>query len=147
MPSPPDFYKKPFRFKRIFDNANLDTCNAGVSISQHIELIIFTRFGEHRFNTSYGCKVWELDFELIVSATLWEEQMRQSLLNAITAHEPRLYETDVTVQVTDVEKLFPFSKMMEIKKRVSVTVNARLTDTGERYFFNTSLFLSPLSSE
>ncbi len=141
------YYKKPFRFKNIFDNNNLDTCNLGVSISQHIELIIFTRFGEHRFDTGFGCKVWELDFELIISAALWEDQMRQSLITAITRQEPRLYEVDVTVQVTDVERLFPFRQMVEVKKRVAITVNARLTGTGERYLFNTALFLSPLSSE
>lgn len=147
MPLPSNLYKKPFRFKNIFENSPLETCSVGISISQHIELIIFTRFGEHRFNTDYGCKVWELDFELIVSTTMWEEQMRQSLLASIAQQEPRLYETEVTVQVTDVEKLFPFRQILEIKKRVSIAVNARLTDTGERYYFTTALFLSPLSSE
>lgn len=147
MSSLPGYYKKPFRFRNIFENNNLDTCNLGVSISQNIELIIFTRFGEHRFDPGYGCRVWELDFELIISPAMWEEQMRQSLLSSIASQEPRLYEIDVTVQVTDVERLFPFRQMMEIKKRVAITVQAKLTGTGERYTFNTALFLSPLSSE
>ncbi len=141
------FYKKPFSFKQVFENNGLETCDLGRSISQHIELIVFTRFGEHRFNTDYGCRVWELDFELIISASMWEEQMRQSLIASISQQEQRLYEIDVEVQVTDVERLFPFRQMAEIKKRVEIIVRGKLVATGERYFFTTALFLSPLSSE
>lgn len=140
-------YKKPLQLRRLFDRQWLETCTPGESISGNIELIIFTRFGEHRFDPGFGCEVWELDFELIMSQSLWEEKMRSSLSRAIAERESRLYDTDVDIQVKDVEKLYPLRQVAEIKKRVSVTVNAKVTTTGERYVFNTALFLSPLSSE
>ena len=140
-------YKKPFQLKRLFDRQYLETCTLGESISGHLELLIFTRFGEHRFDPGFGCEVWELDFELIVSQSIWEEKMRKSLAAAIAERESRIYEVDIDVQVKDVERLYPLRQVAEIKKRVSIAVTARVTNTGERYVFNTALFLSPLSSE
>jgi phage baseplate assembly protein W len=141
------FYKKPFDFKRVFANAPLEACDTGRSVSQHIELIIFTRFGEHRYNPAYGCEVWDLDFELIVNQSMWEDKMCQSLQHAIREQETRLYDIMVEIAVKDVEKVFPLKQVTEIKKQVSITVSGRVSATGEHFVLNTALFLSPLSSE
>lgn len=141
------FYKKPFDFSRLFSNQPLETCSTGISISQHIELIIFSRFGEHRFNPAFGCEVWELDFELIVNQALWEDKMSQSVKRAVREQEKRLYGVDAFMTVSDVEKVFPLRRMTEIKKKVDITVTGKLAATGENYVFATALFLSPLSSE
>lgn len=141
------FYKKPFDFSRVFSNNPLESCDNGVSIAQHIELIIFTRFGEHRFDRDFGCEVWELDFELIVNQTMWEDRMCQSLVQAVKQQEARLYDVEAEIKVKDVEKIFPLRRITEIKKQVDITVSGRLVATGEKYVFNTALFLSPLSSE
>jgi phage baseplate assembly protein W len=141
------YYKRPLALRRLFDRQYLETCSLGMSISQHIELIIFTRFGEHRYDPGFGCEVWELDFELITSRALWEDKMQQSLHRALAEREQRIYDVAVTIEVTDVEKVYPLRLVTEIKKRVSVGIRARVTATGERYSFQTSLFLSPLSSE
>lgn len=141
------YYKKPFDFSRVFSNNPLESCDNGASIAQHIELIIFTRFGEHRFDPDFGCEVWELDFQLIVSQSIWEDRMCQSLVQAITRQEQRLYGIECEIGITDVEIVFPLRRITEIKKRVDITVRGKLTTTGENYVFNTALFLSPLSSE
>lgn len=139
-------YNKPFRLKNIFSDKELDTTSPGKSISQHIELIIFTRYGEHRHNSNFGCEVWDLDFELVVSERLWEERFRQSLLRSITASETRLYQVEVDIRMSEVEKMFFARNVTEIKKQVEITVNGVIQATGERYSFNTALFLSPLCS-
>lgn len=141
------FYKKPFDFSRLFSNQPLETCSAGISISQQIELIIFSRFGEHRFNPAFGCEVWELDFELIVNQSMWEDKMSQSVKHSVRGQEKRLYDVDAFIRVEDVEKIFPLRRMTEIKKKVEITVTGKLSATGENYAFVTALFLSPLSSE
>jgi phage baseplate assembly protein W len=92
-------YNKPFRLKNIFENKDLKEADIGKSISQNIELIIFTRYGEHRHNRNFGCEIWDLDFELIVSETTWEEKFRQSLLRSITQYEPRLYQVEVEIKM------------------------------------------------
>lgn len=139
-------YNKPFRLIRLFENRDLQEADAGKSISQHIELIIFTRFGEHRHNNNFGCEIWDLDFELIVSETTWEEKFRQSLLKSITAYENRLYQVEVEIKMTEVEKSFTIRNVTEIKKKVDISIRGKINITGEKYYFNTALFLSPLSS-
>jgi phage baseplate assembly protein W len=139
-------YNKPFRLINIFEHRDLQDADAGKSISQHIELIIFTRFGEHRHNSNFGCEIWDLDFELIVSETTWEEKFRQSLLKSITDYENRLYQVEVEIKMTEVEKSFTIRNVTEIKKKVDISIRGKINITGEKYYFNTALFLSPLSS-
>lgn len=139
-------YNKPFRLGHLLANKELELTDLGRSISHHIELIIFTRYGEHRHNHRYGCEIWDLDFELVVSTRVWEEKFRQSLLRSITEYEHRLYEVAVDIKLSDVEKLYPGKNISEIKKQVDITVTGKIKVTGEHYLFNTALFLSPLSS-
>ncbi|SHF30067.1 GPW/gp25 family protein [Pedobacter caeni] len=139
-------YNKPFRLKNIFENKDLAEADIGKSISQNIELIIFTRYGEHRHNRNFGCEIWDLDFELIVSETTWEEKFRQSLLRSITNYEPRLYQVEVEIKMSEVEKIFSIRNVTEIKKKVDISIWGKMNITGEKYYFNTGLFLSPLSS-
>lgn len=141
-----NFFNKPFRFNSIFSGAGLQATDLGKSISNHIELIIFTRYGEHRYQDDFGCEIWDLDFELIVSESIWEEKFRKSLLKSITDYEFRIYDTAVEVHITEVENVYPLRNITEIKKKVDISVRARIKTTGEKYFFNTALFLSPLST-
>ncbi|EDM34689.1 hypothetical protein PBAL39_14069 [Pedobacter sp. BAL39] len=140
------YYNKPFRLKSIFENKDLEEADMGKSISKNIELIIFSRYGEHRYNPSFGCEIWDLDFELIVSETIWEEKFRQSLLRAVETYETRLYQVEVEIKMSEVEKFFSVRNVTEIKKKVDISVRGKMNVTGEKYYFNTALFLSPLSS-
>ncbi|WP_029281960.1 GPW/gp25 family protein [Pedobacter sp. R20-19] len=140
------FFNKPFRFNSLFLGSGFQSTDLGKSISNHIELIIFTRYGEHRFRNDFGCEIWDLDFELIVSESLWEEKFRKSLLKSITDYEFRIDHIAVEVRITEVENVYPLRKITEIKKKVDITVRAQIKTTGEKYFFNTALFLSPLST-
>jgi len=139
-------YNKPFRLKNILENKDLLEAELGKSISQNLQLIIFTRFGEHRHNRNFGCEIWDLDFELIVSETIWEERFRQSLLRSITDYELRIYQVEVEIKMSEVEQTFSVRNVTEIKKKVDITIRGKINATGEKYFFNTGLFLSPLSS-
>ena len=140
------FLNKPLRFNSIFTGADLQSTDLGKSISNHLELIIFTRFGEHRHQRNFGCEIWDLDFELIVSESIWEEKFRKSLLKSITDYELRIYNTEVEVRITEVENVYPLRKITEIKKKVDISARSLIKNTGEKYFFNTALFLSPLST-
>lgn len=139
------FLKKPLVLNQILRNQNLEEIDLGHSISNNIELIIFTRKGENRYNTDFGCEIWDLDFELIVSESLWEEKFRKSLLKSIRDYEKRIEEVEVTIQINEIEQFMPSKKVTEIKKKVLIYVEGKMKETKERYFFSTSLFLSPLS--
>jgi len=139
-------YKKPFKLSKIFNGQDIDKQDVGASISQYIELIIFTRYGEHRFKPDFGCEIWDLDFELIISESMWEEKLRQSLLRSITQYETRIYDVDINVNIKEVNKFYPLRNVSEIKKKVEIVVSGKMQQTGENYVFTTSLFLSPLSA-
>lgn len=139
------FYKIPLALTQAMAGSELSACDLESSIHQNLELIITTKFGEHRCDPSFGCEIWELDFELIVSARLWEEKLRQSLLRSISSHETRLSNTEITVAVSDIEKYNVLKQFTEIKKRVDIKVEGLVKKTGEAFFFHTNLFLSPLS--
>jgi phage baseplate assembly protein W len=139
-------YNKPLRFSNISVGHDLDKQDLGVSISQFIELIIFTRYGEHRYNPEFGCEIWDMDFELIISETIWEEKLRQSLIRAVKKFEKRIYDVDVDVNISEINKFYPLRNVSEIKKKVELTIKGKLNKTGEKYSFKTSLYLSPLSA-
>src|SRR5690348_3951745 len=98
------YYKIPLELKTAMEGNDMPTCDVKSSVTKNLELIITSRFGEHRSDPSFGCEIWELDFELIVSARLWEEKLRQSLLRSLATHEPRLSNIDISVAISGVEK-------------------------------------------
>jgi phage baseplate assembly protein W len=141
------YYKIPLRLTAVMGGDELPVCDLDSSIQKNLELIILTKFGEHRSNPAFGCEVWDLDFELIVSARSWEEKLRQSLMKSITSHENRLSNVEITVAITDMEKYNTVRQFVEIKKRVDIHINGVMKKTSEPFTFHTNLFLSPLSAD
>ena len=140
-----DYYKYPLPLANIFKNRDLPKCDLGESISQNLQLIIVSHNGEHRFNESFGCKIWDMDFDLILSIKIWEENLRQSLLAAIKENEKRIESVDIDVKISEVEKRYGTDKYVSIKRKVDILLRALIVETGERYSFHTELFLSPVS--
>ena len=139
------YYKLPLQLKSVMEGQELAVCDLVDSINKNLELIIITRFGEQRSDPTFGCEIWDLDFELIVSARMWEEKLRQSMLRSITTHEPRLANTSIAVTIADMEKFNIAKQSTEIKKRVDIRVSGTIHKTGESFTFSTNMFLSPLS--
>jgi len=139
------YYKIPLQLKAVLEGNELATCDLAHSITKNLELIIMTRFGEHRSNPAFGCEIWELDFELIISESMWEEKLRQSLLKSIASHENRLSSIEINVKINEIERFHYINKRPEVKKRVTIEITAIIQKTGEPFTFDTSLFLSPLS--
>lgn len=139
------YYKIPLQLDVVMEGNELPSCDLITSVTKNLELIILTRFGEHRSDPTFGCEIWDLDFELIFSTTLWEEKLRQSLLKSITTHESRLSGISINVGITNIEKFDGFRQFVEIRKRVGIYISGVLHKTGEIVNFSTNLFLSPLS--
>ena len=139
-------YKLPLQFSKLLEGNELPTCSLFDSVTNNLQLIITTRFGEHRCDPTFGCEIWDLDFELIVSENLWEEKLRQSLMRSVNCHEKRLASVQIIVEITQIEKFHLFKKFTEIKKRVEIKLTGTLLKTGEPFSFKTNLFLSPLSA-
>lgn len=137
----------PVQFGNFLSGADLPRCQqTGESIAQHIQMLLTTRPGENRFDAGYGCAIWDLDFELIISEGTWKEQFRLSIISAIANYEPRLTGVFAEVNLDAVER-FGLRGQPEIKRKAMVFIRAVLIETGEPFTFRTELFLSPLSIE
>ena len=99
------FCKLPLDFGALLsedvENSRLVSCSEIESIDQFIELLISTAPGEHAFDKEFGCEIFFLDFESIVSHTRWEGQFSEYITKAITQHEKRLTGVNVRVIIDD----------------------------------------------
>ncbi len=145
----PQYFKLPLSLDSIFDEdgGKLITCNEIESIDQNIELIITTCPGEHKFNKSFGCRIWDMDFERVVLRKKWEEDFTTYISEAVERFEPRIKNADVAIQVMEVTKEDNITKTTAIKKKVIVQIKGILTSSGQYCGFKYKLFLGPLSTE
>jgi phage baseplate assembly protein W len=144
-----EFYKLPVHFNTVSEDAVIavSACDEKESIDQHIELIITTCPGEHKFNKNFGCRIWDMDFELVYSRKKWEDDFTAHILQAVRDFELRLKETMVYIHIMEVARDDNVMKSTDIKKKVMVFVNGRLASSNERCGFKYALFLGPLSIE
>lgn len=144
MPTNP-YYKLPLQLSHLIEGKDIATCDLGTSISKNIELIIMTRLGEHRSDPTFGCEIWDFDFELIISQGFWEKKICNSIHQSIAKHEVRLSDLDVSVLLSDIERFNAIYKYPEIRKKVEIRLKGIVKKTGEGFNFTSRLFLSPLS--
>ncbi|MDN0066687.1 MULTISPECIES: GPW/gp25 family protein [Bacteroides] len=144
------FCKLPLDFEALLNedvgNNHLASCNEIDSIDQFIELLISTAPGEHAFDKEFGCEIFYLDFESIVSHTRWEGQFSEYITKAITRYEKRLTNVYVRVSIDDATLQDSVSGVSTIKKRVQVYVYGTLVHTGEKRCFYYVIYLGPIST-
>lgn len=143
------YYKLPLNLDAIFseDHAEIGLCTEVESVDQHIELIITTCPGEHKFNKNFGCRIWDMDFELVVSRKKWEEEFSAAIKTAVETFEQRIKNVDVTIHVMEVTREDRLTKTTAIKKIVDVSIKGKLISTQYNCVFKYRLFLGPLATE
>lgn len=139
-------YEMPIRFSKLMKGReSLPTCDLKKSIAQNIFLLITSRHREHRFDETYGCAIWDLDFELVDNENRWLEQIRKSVYNSVSRHEPRLDDISVDIEITLDDQVSSFNFSRSVKKRLTIYVKGTIATTGEEFPFSTNIYLSPLS--
>jgi len=144
------FCKLPLNFEALLNedagNNRLASCSEIDSIDQFIELLISTAPGEHTFDKEFGCEIFYLDFESIVSHTRWEGQFSEYITKAIVRYEKRLANVYVRVAIDDMTRQDNVSGAPTVKKRVQVYVYGSLVHTGEKRCFYYVIYLGPIST-
>lgn len=139
-------YKTPFDPELLMsDDTAMEMCSLAESIAHNLMLLITTKRRENRFDFDYGNAVWDLEFENAVTTIEWEALFVTSMKDQIERYEPRIYAPKVDVLIAYVSHSYETKKYTEIKKKAKIAINAKLTETGERFSFSTELFLSPMS--
>ncbi|HEX2630465.1 MAG TPA: GPW/gp25 family protein, partial [Chitinophagaceae bacterium] len=100
--------------------------------------------GELAGNESFGCGLWESDFDNLTSRSKLKDGLVQSLTDAVKTHEPRLTQVRAEVQVFE-EELTAGESHRRIKKRLDITVTGLMTGTEEPIIYKDHFFISPLS--
>ncbi|MGA0560251.1 GPW/gp25 family protein [Larkinella sp. VNQ87] len=143
MPHP--YYALPLRFDDVLQQKPHPTCSLPQSIAQHLYLMLTTHFAESRYDETFGCSLWEDDFAN-QSTSRWKEDIRQSIETTILEREKRLTQVRVRVDLTD-EEMQLGRVSHRVKRRLTIWIDGLLTRTNERFSFQRSLFLAPLSTE
>ena len=106
-----------------------------------------SEFGEYRFDESYGCSVWEHDFENIISINSWKDRMAQSVKQSLLFHENRLSNTMVRIDIGQEELAMQGKEHINrIKKCVDITVSGTIVETNQPFPpYKQRLYISPFS--
>src|ERR1700729_2811448 len=92
-----EFYSLPIMFEGLISKKELHKCSLQQSVYQHLHLLITTGFGGFPADESFGCGIWDHDFDNVTSAHKLKEMFKQSLQQSILENEKRL--TNVRVEI------------------------------------------------
>jgi phage baseplate assembly protein W len=143
-----NFYRFPIRLGEVIQRKELPSTDLVTSIRQNIYLILTSEFGEYRFDSTFGCSIWDHDFENISSVHTWKDTMSQSLKQSITRHEPRLINVRVRIEIDqETRKMLASNKTISrLKKCVDVFISGTLVETNQSFSPPPQrLYISPFS--
>lgn len=129
-----DNYSLPLRCAELTKkNPKLPKVKLHDSVRQHLSLILVTRFGEYRCDPSYGCLLWEHDFENLKALDDKKHIFEKSIKELLARHEPRLTDTLVTVDIKEPDIKDPLKLTSKLRKRIEIKIKARLLETNQSF--------------
>lgn len=137
-----DYYKLPLQLNKITEKRELQKCSLYDSISDMVHLIAITCFGECKHDESFGCEIWEHDFENITNSQKYKEKLITSIKATLKKQEPRLSNINVDIQIEQIDYML---KQRRIKSRIKMKVTGKLTSTNESFLHYDEFFIGPLS--
>jgi phage baseplate assembly protein W len=140
------YYSLPLRLDEVIQGQNLSVGSLEESIDQHLHLLITTSFGEIEYDKTFGCIVWETDFDNLTTVNKLRDEIKQSVAEIIQKYEPRLEKVKVDVVIRQ-EELPARINGRHVKKKIILQVNGIVKFTRRPYSFTDRFFAGPLSYE
>ena len=138
------YYSLPLRLDKIINKRSNPLCSLQESIAQNLYLLITSNFKELRFDHSYGCSIWEQDFE-IMTHIKWKDTLSSSLEETIRIHEERLKNARVKIEIEEYK--FMNKETIRIKKKLIIKIEGYVVKTNEKFEFMEQIFIAPFSVE
>jgi len=132
-----NYYKLPI-------NANALIKNKSHATSNNIHLITTSYFGECSFDDTYGCSIWNIDFDNLKSTNKLKSIIEESLYTSLKRHEKRLSKLAITVKIKQ-EEITATGQNNRIKKRVDIAVKGKIKKIDEAFSYVEYFFIGPLS--
>jgi phage baseplate assembly protein W len=141
-----EYFTLPMPFSKILKREEIIKCDLKKSIEQKIHLLLISNFGENRFNPQFGCIIWEYDFENVANQNAWKDMIVNSVKETLQLQEQRLQNIKVKFDINEQEFVDEKDKkVIRVKRKLDVTVTANLVKTNERFHYNQTIFISPIS--
>ncbi len=136
------YYNIPLHFNELTDKKESQKISMSESIARLIHLIAITRFGECKYDETFGCEIWEHDFENITNSQKFREELIKSIKNTIETHEERISDIRVDIQLEQVEMRLDNRRA---KIRIALAVKGNIKRTNESFQHSEHFFIGPLS--
>lgn len=136
----------PIDAQALTKKRHLDRCSLEESVHQNILMILISHAGEWRFDHSYGCVIWDKEFELMHESELVSE-IKYSLEQTLAKHEPRLSKIQIQISIDEKMEKHEIERGVfrkNIRKRYRIRIGGVLVNS-RRYEFNEDIFFSPVS--
>jgi phage baseplate assembly protein W len=137
------FYKLPIDFGSIIQKKELEKTSLEHSIAQQIILLATTTFGECKFDETYGSKIWEIDFDLLMNENTLKEIISKTMKQSLHQHEERIKINEIKIELSETKYLI--KNVNRAKKRVDIIIEATVKSTNRPFDFRGYFFVGPLS--
>ena len=112
----------------------------------NVNLIIRTHTGENRYDSSYGCLIWNKDYSTITDVSKWKDELKAHIAASIEKNEPRINEIKVKLNIEDAELSEKFrDHPIKLKKKIAIQISGIIKHLNEPFEYYEYLFFSPLS--
>ena len=138
------FLSLPLKTKMLTSSGEHPRCDIKESIVNHIHLITTSYFGECSFDETFGCSIWDVDFDNLESASKLKQIIVESLHESLRIHEKRLTNINVSLRIKQEEVLDNKSSNV-IKKKVDIKINGKVKKTNEDFSYVEYFYIGPLS--
>lgn len=117
------------------------------SIASHIHLLLTTAREEFPADPDYGCELWDHQFSTVQVSGVWMDRMAQQMKELVERYEGRLTGIQVKAEVDQAEfKLKQGNHVAgRLKRRLRITVDARLARTDETFRVVDTMLVAPFS--
>lgn len=137
------FYKLPIDFNEILQKKELEKTSLEHSIAQQIILLATTTFGECKFDETFGSKIWEIDFDLLMNENSLKELISKTMKQSLILHENRIKVNELKVELSEI--MYQIDEVNRAKKRVDIIIEATIKSTNRNFNFRGYFFVGPLS--
>jgi len=127
----------------LIKNQTVNKSDIKESISNYLHLLLISSFGECDFDETFGCEIWDMDFNNVVSNNKLKYAISDSLIKSIKEKEKRLSNIEVIIDIEQQEN--SLKNKTTIKKRVYVITKGVIRKTNEKFEYREDFYIGPLS--
>lgn len=133
------FYRFPIEYNILTDAKLHAKSEVEASLKQFVELIVLTTPGEFRFDTQFGCTIWEREYNLMSNGERWKKEFKNSVEIALKTYEHRL--ENIKVNILNI------SETSQLNKKIALLIEGIIRQTGKTFTHSFAIIMCPQGIE